>query len=346
MASTAGIVVATIAFGMGIDKARRPLRLPLQPAQEPGELQPGDRPRRARRRALDRRDARLPRRRARRWRTSPTATRPTRGGAAGAGRRAPRLRARSFDVSLAELSGRHDLRPLVLRTALTYLELLGVLRQGTPFYAGYELRPLLEPPEIAAQFQGERARFVADALRRRQEGPHSGTRSIPDEVAAALGPGAASASCARWSTWRSSGWAELRAVGRRASAIAGCGRARTRKRWPASWPRRFDTPRGAGRSRDSSRCSPSSRTTAVRPTRWSATSARRVRAPCGHCTYCLTGRRQQLPGGCAPPRLPAGLDVAAFTALRGAQPGALGSPRQVARFLCGLSSPGADVGPD
>ena len=46
-----------------------------------------------------------------------------------------------FDVSLYDLSSRHDLRLLVLRTALTYLELLGVLRQGTPFYAGYELRP-------------------------------------------------------------------------------------------------------------------------------------------------------------------------------------------------------------
>src|SRR6266568_1788759 len=48
-----------------------------------------------------------------------------------------------FDVSLYDLSSRHDLRPLVLRTLLTYLELNGVLRQGTPFYAGYEIRPLL-----------------------------------------------------------------------------------------------------------------------------------------------------------------------------------------------------------
>ena len=46
-----------------------------------------------------------------------------------------------FAVSEYELSVRHDLRPLVLKTALTYLELDGVLRQGTPFYAGYRLRP-------------------------------------------------------------------------------------------------------------------------------------------------------------------------------------------------------------
>jgi len=44
----------------------------------------------------------------------------------------------AFDVSLADLSARHDVRLLVLRTLLTYLELLGVVRQGTPFYAAYE----------------------------------------------------------------------------------------------------------------------------------------------------------------------------------------------------------------
>jgi ATP-dependent DNA helicase RecQ len=47
-----------------------------------------------------------------------------------------------FAVSEYELSARYDVRPLVLKTVLTYLELDGLLRQGTPFYAGYRLRPL------------------------------------------------------------------------------------------------------------------------------------------------------------------------------------------------------------
>ena len=46
-----------------------------------------------------------------------------------------------FAVSEYELSSRHDVRPLVLKTVLTYLELDGVLEQGTPFYAGYSVRP-------------------------------------------------------------------------------------------------------------------------------------------------------------------------------------------------------------
>src|SRR5437870_5618523 len=91
-----------------------------------------------------------------------------------------------FDVSLYDLSARHDLRLLVLRTALTYLELLGVLRQGTPFYAGYELRPLIPVEEIAAQFKGEPAQFVADLFAHAKKG-RTWYGLNPDEAAAALG---------------------------------------------------------------------------------------------------------------------------------------------------------------
>ena len=66
-----------------------------------------------------------------------------------------------FDVSEYELSVRHDIRPLVLRTALTYLELDGVLRQGTPFYAGYRMRPTGESFEEAfSRFDESRAGFL------------------------------------------------------------------------------------------------------------------------------------------------------------------------------------------
>ena len=47
-----------------------------------------------------------------------------------------------FDVSEYELSSAHDIRVSVVRTLLTYLELLGHLERGTPFYATYQFRPL------------------------------------------------------------------------------------------------------------------------------------------------------------------------------------------------------------
>jgi ATP-dependent DNA helicase RecQ len=59
--------------------------------------------------------------------------------------------------------------------------------------------------------------------------------------------------------------------------------------------------------------------------------------PCGHCTFCLTGTAQRLPKPDAPPRLE--LDRAVLDALSAEHPTALGTPRQRARFLCGLSSP-------
>ena len=63
-------------------------------------------------------------------------------------------------------------------------------------------------------------------------------------------------------------------------------------------------------------------------------------SPCGQCTYCRTRQRQKLPPrAAAVPPLPDGLDVAALASVRATHPEALGEPRQVARFLCGLSSP-------
>ena len=62
-------------------------------------------------------------------------------------------------------------------------------------------------------------------------------------------------------------------------------------------------------------------------------------APCGHCTYCLTGRAQVLPAPHPLPPLPADLDVAFLAQQRATHPDALHAPRQVARFLCGLTSP-------
>jgi ATP-dependent DNA helicase RecQ len=59
--------------------------------------------------------------------------------------------------------------------------------------------------------------------------------------------------------------------------------------------------------------------------------------PCGHCTFCLTGTAQRLPKLDGPPGLE--LDRAALDELTAEHPTALGTPRQRARFLCGLSSP-------
>ncbi len=70
-----------------------------------------------------------------------------------------------FDVSLHTLAGTHDIRPLVLRTLLTYLELGNYLKGGTPFYAHYQFKPLLDLQTILARFEGERHAFLAGLFR-------------------------------------------------------------------------------------------------------------------------------------------------------------------------------------
>lgn len=66
-----------------------------------------------------------------------------------------------FDISLYELSNQCDIRPLVLRTLLTRLELDGYLRGGTPFYANYQFKPLMSSEEILSRFNEERRQFIA-----------------------------------------------------------------------------------------------------------------------------------------------------------------------------------------
>ncbi len=71
----------------------------------------------------------------------------------------------SFDVSLHELSSRHDIRILVVRTLLTYLELQGLLEAGTPTYSSYKFQPLATSAEILGRYHGERKRFLGNLFR-------------------------------------------------------------------------------------------------------------------------------------------------------------------------------------
>ena len=61
--------------------------------------------------------------------------------------------------------------------------------------------------------------------------------------------------------------------------------------------------------------------------------------PCGHCSHCLTGRAQQLPEPEPKPPIETSVDADALAALRDRHPDALGTPRQQARFLAGITSP-------
>lgn len=68
----------------------------------------------------------------------------------------------TFDVSIHQLSSANDMRPLVVNTLLTYLELADIIEATAPFYSEYRFLPLRPSREILARFDPERAAFLKD----------------------------------------------------------------------------------------------------------------------------------------------------------------------------------------
>ncbi len=74
-------------------------------------------------------------------------------------------RGKRFHVSVHELSKRFEIGTLVARTLLTYLELDGFLAGGTPQYGEYKFQPRVSSAEILRHFTGEKREFLASLLR-------------------------------------------------------------------------------------------------------------------------------------------------------------------------------------
>ncbi len=240
-----------------------------------------------------------------------------------------------FDVNLYTLSNQHDIRQLVLRTALTYLEMDGVFHQGTPFYAGYEVKPLLMVSEIVSKFEGRHGEFVRDLFQFAKRGSIWYALN-PDEAAEALGVERRRIVRAL-EYLEEQGWAMLKVADVRQRYARGPA--------PADADAlAFDL---ASRflKREQAEAARLKQVVSLITHYGCQTNAlvgyfgEQRTEPCGHCTFCLTGRAAALP----PPRETRPpedlLDQAAWQALRASHPDALGEARQQARFLCGLTSP-------
>jgi ATP-dependent DNA helicase RecQ len=212
-----------------------------------------------------------------------------------------------------------------------------VLRQGTPFYAGYRLRPLGEASldEIVGSFDEARAGFLRRLLATGKTG-RTWTTLAPDDAAAALD--------------------EERS--RIVAALEYLDQQRLVELQPADVRQRYTL-----LARPDSGSALVERLLGRFARREQAETARignvlelvthdgcQVGAlvgyfgetrtePCGHCTHCLTGRAQRLPEPEPKPPIASGIDGVALAALREGHPGALGTARQQARFLAGITSP-------
>lgn len=75
-----------------------------------------------------------------------------------------------FDISEYDLSGRFDVRPLVVKTLLTYLELEGCVASTGPFYSEYKFQPQCPSSEMFARVSGEKAEFLRSVFRHARKG--------------------------------------------------------------------------------------------------------------------------------------------------------------------------------
>jgi ATP-dependent DNA helicase RecQ len=75
-----------------------------------------------------------------------------------------------FALSIFQLSRRHDTRKLVVETLLTYLEMEGVLESTGPFYTDYQLAWEKPQAEVLACFDSQRADFLRQLIQRGRQG--------------------------------------------------------------------------------------------------------------------------------------------------------------------------------
>jgi ATP-dependent DNA helicase RecQ len=243
-------------------------------------------------------------------------------------------RGEQFDVGLSELAGDHDVRELVLNTLLTYLELDGYLEAGTPFYASYKFRPLRTSQEILAGFEGERRQFLAGLFRQAEKAKVWFTLDV-DRAAAATGSPRERVLTAL-DYLAGQGHLELKVADVRHSF--------RRLRVP-------DDPDGVARALHRRAVEREGREVArlgqvlgwvghdgCQVARLAEHFGEVLGRDCGHCTWCLGGgKRVELL-----PRADRGVDPAVAgraRALAREHPEALGESRALARFLCGLTSP-------
>ncbi len=240
-----------------------------------------------------------------------------------------------FDISVYDLSVSTDIRATVVSTVLAYLETDGIIAATGVFYGNYRLRLLRPRPSLLAGRPAKERDFLRKVLDLGTEG-RSWISHDPGAIAATLGVSREKVAAAL-SGLEAAGDAALTLSqvrhGYRLTADPGDLRdlsARLAERFAAREQADLARIRQVLGIASSKGCLTDYLTRHF---------GEKLPGPCGHCDRCrgvppVTIRR-------AKPRAVTDGEWLRIRALAGEGHAALGTPRQLARFLCGMSSPAA-----
>ena len=236
-----------------------------------------------------------------------------------------------FDLSVHELSGQFDVRPLVINTLLTYLELEGVVRATAPFYTEYKLAFRTSQDDVISQFNDDRADFLQRVFATGKQGRIWVTLK-PIDAAAEL-------QVDRLRILKALGYLEQQGmIELRVAGVRQGYRMLQRPQEPQALTARMEEQFRVREQRDIQRLQKVCDWAEGKGCYQQALVSyfgERLPEPCGQCSHCkgehwpMTARHRRVP------------DTAVIQAVRQEGHGALATPRQLARFLCGISSPRA-----
>lgn len=240
-----------------------------------------------------------------------------------------------FDVSHYELAATNDIRPLVVATLMTYLELEGVIAATRSFYSAYRTRFVRGLEHALQGYNARRQAFLRKLFAAGKQG-RTWITIEPGAVAAATGESRERITAAihyleeagdlvLQPSGLRQGYRVLKRV-ERPGAVA--------ERMQALFERRESQDIERLRSVVALAEEPGCLTNALL-----AYFGEPAAVSCGHCSRCRGEPAAPLPGSSSHAFTPA--EITAVQALVRERLPALRSARQLARFLCGLSSPAA-----
>ncbi len=240
-----------------------------------------------------------------------------------------------FDLSVYDLSSAYDMRTLVVSTLLTYLELEGVIAATGPFYNEYKFQPQRSSAEMLADLDEERRGFARSIFARAHKGRTWFSLDI-GQIAGALDV-RRERIVALLNHFEQQGDLTLKVAGVRLGyrfvqrPVSAADLARTiHARFRESEQRDIERIQQVVALATTTHCT-------VRSVL--AYFGEILNADCGHCDRCLGEPRPPLPPQAE--QVITADDRALIESLAGDRHAALATPRQLTRFLCGLASPAA-----